>query len=203
MSGGWRYGSGRPRRRQRAEDTIRLDVRHMERSGHIRPGLRVPYFWKRGTEPAGDIVVHTHDGGIELVYRYRQNDDDWRPMRIAVPLTSTPCTFGGERHWFHCPICNRRCALLYIHAVAGCRACMDVGYASQAETPLDRLRRRSDKLELLLRGDDRRRWRRPPGMHHRTYRRIIDQLVHMEMRWDDLFEQHAANLLREPSGRSR
>lgn len=30
---------------------------------------------------------------------------------LEVKVSSTPCTYGGHRHWWHCPNCGRRVAV--------------------------------------------------------------------------------------------
>lgn len=48
---------------------------------------------------------------------------------------TTSCTgFGGTRHWFTCPICNKRKGVLFVHPIngnVGCRACLELKYRVQ------------------------------------------------------------------------
>lgn len=58
-----------------------------------------------------------------------QINDRW------IAITTTACNLGGHRHWFLCPKCSRRCAILYPVA---CRTCAQVDYATLSMSPLDR-----------------------------------------------------------------
>lgn len=56
------------------------------------------------------------------------------------PLVTTPCNYGGKRHWFICSVynqghyCGRRVAKLYLGAGShyfACRNCYDLSYESR------------------------------------------------------------------------
>lgn len=52
----------------------------------------------------------------------------------SVQLTTTKTQFGGQRAWFICPICQRRCGVLLQHPISneiGCRRCLGLGYRNQ------------------------------------------------------------------------
>ena len=94
-------------------------------------------------------------------------------------LDWTPCTYGGGRPWFLCPVqgCGRRVALLYL-GMAGlfvCRQCGRLAYACQRETVDERAARRAETIRRRL------GWEagilnlpggRPKGMHGRTFERL-------------------------------
>lgn len=54
---------------------------------------------------------------------------------VWVRTTTTPCHLGGHRNWFLCPLCGRRCAILYPRL---CRKCLKGRYAKELMTPHDR-----------------------------------------------------------------
>lgn len=69
----------------------------------------------------------------------------------ALPVTSTPCNFGGQKHYWLCPKCQRRCRFMYYHSgMGGCRLCFRLAYKSQNETLADRLLRKKEKLQSKL-----------------------------------------------------
>lgn len=41
------------------------------------------------------------------------------------------CYLGGNRAWFHRPLCRRRAAILYGASVFACRRCLDLAYESR------------------------------------------------------------------------
>jgi hypothetical protein len=54
--------------------------------------------------------------------------------KIDVAITTTNTRFGGEKHWFLCPSCNKRRGVLYRHPVENtirCRICMGLKYKNQ------------------------------------------------------------------------
>jgi hypothetical protein len=108
-------------------------------------------------------------------------------------LQWTPCQYGGERPWWECPWCWRRCSTLYLRQSWGCRRCHRLTYWTQRHGKLDRLQHRARKVarKLGLRWHAEGPWgrvTRPKGMHRRTYERLLRE-------WGVL--QIAADMLRE------
>ena len=90
-----------------------------------------------------------------------------------VQITATPCHLGGQRYWFLCPGCGRRCAILYPQR---CRICIKGRYWSELLTPD---RRKVDKAVQWRRalGQDRdgtlaRFPPKPPRMRWHTWQRL-------------------------------
>ncbi len=55
-------------------------------------------------------------------------------VRWAVQVTATAPHYGGVRLWWLCPLCRRRCRMLYAppgSTVLACRFCHGLNYASQ------------------------------------------------------------------------
>jgi hypothetical protein len=67
-----------------------------------------------------------------------------------VPLTWTPCGWGGVRPWFLCPICRGRAAVLYCREAPACRRCARLVYPSTREDPADRALRRANEVRARL-----------------------------------------------------
>ena len=88
-------------------------------------------------------------GGFTLDYKVREYGEDWEPITLRVPVTSTPCRYGGRRYYFQCRGlgCGRRCEVLYS---AGkyfvCRKCAGLLYSSQKGDRLDKIRHAKDKI---------------------------------------------------------
>ena len=52
----------------------------------------------------------------------------------SVKITTSNTQFGGQRAWFVCPTCERRCGVLLQHPLSrtvGCRECLALGYRKQ------------------------------------------------------------------------
>jgi hypothetical protein len=179
-------GSGRWYRwdtKDTVEGCRRLDVRDWQRRGFLRPGSWFSWGWRdlNGLQ-VSSINVQVQQGQVLLSYRYRRGSEDWQDIEEPVPLTWTPCHYGGQRPWFICPsvvqgrICGRRVAILY---GAGryflCRRCYNLAYESQREDDATRLISKAQKIRQRLGGSaslmdpfpDK-----PKRMHWRTYERL-------------------------------
>ena len=183
------FGSGRRSGKECTGDMLALDARRLQRAGRLTPGQSFSWQWTRGGEPAGTINMRIEHGRVILNYQHRQHGSEWQAMSYPVRLTWTPCNYGGERAWWHCPAqgCGRRVAVLYGGKVYACRHCHQLAYKCQRETPDDRAARRADKLRVRLgwqagilngSGD------KPKGMHWRTFGNIQarhDALVNVSL----------------------
>ena len=91
-------------------------------------------------------------------------------------LGTTPCTLGGNRSWFNCPVCARRVAVIYgAGRLFACRCCKGLTYTSQAEDAGDRAARKADRIRKRLGwpvGIFNPAGGKSKGMHWRTYWRL-------------------------------
>ncbi len=190
--GGSRYGAGRPGYKVTAESLHRVDVRLWVRKRYICQDAerRFSWSWTSNGEPGGSINVAASTRETVLNYRLRASTgDDWQAKRDCVTMSQTPCRYGGVRHWFHCPTCQRRCEVLYLRfGRFACRQCNRVAYTSQRGGPLDRLQHKLTKLQNT-KGEHR-----PRGMHHKTWERLQNDSFELELQLDDLFASRAIAL---------
>ncbi len=171
-------GSGRTGGAACTDECRSIDVRCLRREGLLTVGRWFPWQWTRNGEAIASINVTVEAGRVLLRYRYRQNGGDWKSLDYPVYLTTTPCTYGGERTWFICPArrCGRRVAILYVYdSIFACRHCYRLAYRCQRETASDKAARRADTIRRRLgwdvgilnpEGD------KPKGMHWRTFERL-------------------------------
>lgn len=174
------------RTRVDTDPLLRLDVRHMKRTGVFQPGAMATWQWTRDNgEPCGTIRTFTNHAGDCLTLDYsilRDGETGWAPHNEVVWLATTPCSFGGHRIWFRCPGCKGRRAVLFnAGGLFRCRVCHDLAYTSTRETYTDRSIRRCAALQKRLGGggDGVPVWRVPPkphGMHWETYERLAREL---------------------------
>lgn len=174
--GGW--NSGRHGGAACTDSCRAIDIRSWQRDGLLNPGRWFNWQWTQDGEAVANINVQAESGRVVLKYRIRKNGSDWQSMDYPVYLTTTPCTYGGERYWFVCPArgCGRRVALLYGYDVIfACRHCYRLAYQSQRETADDRVARRANTIRRRL------GWQvgilnpeggKPKGMHWRTFKRL-------------------------------
>jgi hypothetical protein len=137
------------RRKTRVSSCHQLDMRIIGAGCDIDQPCQLTYSWKnlynKEESTVGILIYPPHR--IELRYNIisRTGENTYREQIIY--LDTTPCNFGGQRWWFRCPECNRRCRILY-HASGytdfACRICRRLTYTSQQQ------RRTSSKRFLKM-----------------------------------------------------
>ena len=111
-----------------------------------------------------------------------------RYPRVGIRLNIAPAGFGGDRTWFLCPRCDRRCGILYDDPARGwvCRNCGNGRYACEVKSPIDRLYRKARKLRRRLGQADSNMMLpfpgKPSGMHWSTYLHFRKQGLELELR---------------------
>lgn len=189
-TGGSRFGAGRPTTKAKAESCLRLDVRHWQREGVLRPGRTGSWQWTSTEtgEPRGSISYRVNFDTVTLTYAV--ND---KPCAQTVHLDHTPCTYGSERPWFVCPVRGERVAMLYLRAGRfACRHCQRIAYASQSGDMFDGISRRQRKAEARLNDY----WQRPKGMHQTTHQRLLSIILDCEERREEALDNHLSALMR-------
>ncbi len=174
-------GIGSGRRYQGGKDTTEgsrpLDIRKLQRGGLLTPGRSFGWQWTVNDRSVADIRVHVEVERVVLIYRFRRRADvDWQDVEQAVRTEHTACTYGGVRHWWLCPSCGRRVAILYGPGQHyACRHCWNLAYSSQRETADDRAARRADRIRRRLGWHvgilNPKGWK-PKGMQWRTFERL-------------------------------
>jgi hypothetical protein len=176
--GGSRYGAGRPGWHVKAEHCRRIDARRWQREGILQPGRSGGWAWTDAETGKQTASIGYSTEFSAVVLNYTMGD---RPMHQRVPILATPCHFGGRRHWFACPRCARRVAVLFLRTSGFfCRRCNRIVYSSQSDDALGRMWRKQAKIEQRL-GED---WQRPKGMHQATYAKHMAAIVACEDRRD-------------------
>jgi hypothetical protein len=178
------------------EECRSLDIRYLYRNELLKPGNWFSLRWSRAGRETGSVrgVVEGNDRPerVILLYRCRSGPgDEWDGIKETVPLTWTPCNFGGERPWFLCPGvvmgvgCGRRAAVL--HAAGKyflCRHCYGLSYESQRENKMYRALHRAQDIRRRLGGSANMMEpfpEKPKGMHWSTYERLFWEHHEAEM----------------------
>lgn len=134
--------------------------------------------WTCRGEPSGNITVKINTGSLgedywmELDYRTRSGEEEWKPMLYRVRLESTPCRYGGKRWWFICPNtrCSRRNSILYQSSgYFVCRKCTRLKYASQEYSGKFSLLRNLFEAEAYEMKINRWYYRGKPTRKHRRF----------------------------------
>jgi len=140
--------------------------------------------WSRNGEKISSVGFTVADSFIRFEYVIKDNEDNPITVNKTIPLTLTPCNFGGHRKWFCCS-CGRKVATMFIHGQKiACRHCFNAVYTSQREDAINRLQGKINKLEAKLKDD----CDRPKGMHMQTFARIKNELMRANIKKYELIE---------------
>ena len=74
----------------------------MEPSRVSLGALSISWQWVSDEENVATIGVVSSRDGVTLKYKSRSYGEDWSDVEHHVPISWTPCRFGGERPWFAC-----------------------------------------------------------------------------------------------------
>ena len=110
---------------------------------------------------------------VDVNYSYRG-----KAYSYSIRLDKTACHFGHYRHWWLCPSCSKRVAVLYCAGTYVCRHCIGCNYGSQLQQPIDRLFSRLHTIRQRLgwqAGIAHGIGERPKGMHHSTYNKLVNE----------------------------
>ena len=163
-----------------------IDLDWLRKKKLLTPGRWSTVSWRMRGEQTGSVRLTLVATGVMLNYRTRQNGEDWRPVNEVVPLIQTQTNFSGQRQWFRCLSCQRRCRILYGGTLFRCRRCQGLKYETQYEPPFARAATRALKIRDKLGGRggiDDPFPKKPKGMHWRTYRRLEAEAERQEERW--------------------
>lgn len=108
-----------------------------------------------------------------------------REIRVdgqQIEIVTTSCNFRGERRWFLCPGCDRRCAILRTGLL--CNECLGGRHRSELRAPVDRLSAKARRLRRQLgQQEPNPTFPIPPKPHRmrwHTYLRIRAEIVRLE-----------------------
>jgi hypothetical protein len=167
------------------QEVLRLDIREIYKDGLLDGDARATITWFRHGRSVASIGTYSNpcDFALRLDYDYGSPP---MPVRERVGLTFTPCHYGGDRPWFLCPACGRRCAVLWGRGRFLCRRCQRVAYASQNESASSRAIRRVHEIRAKLKTEGCVpiwRIRRPRYMRYERYLALLLELVRHEGVW--------------------
>jgi hypothetical protein len=152
------------------DDFHAIDLAMMQRRGWTTAGTLT---WSRGGCKTGSIGYAMYWHGLQLTY-----SAGGESIAELVPFAYTATAFGGQRKWFQCLSCRRRCRVLYGGKYFRCRRCYGAKYASQYARPWERMLAKAQAVRERLGGSpclDEPFPEKPRGMHWRTYRKLQAQ----------------------------
>lgn len=130
--------------KQEADSLKQVSVWFLRKHGYLNHGWKSgTVTWSRNGEEDGNISIQSSvgEGEQHIRFIYTQTDRDTgekKDFDYEIPLTVTPCNYGGVRYWFVCPwyvngkYCGRRIGVLYLGGKHfACRHCHDLTYNSR------------------------------------------------------------------------
>lgn len=104
-----------------------------------------------------NVIIDDSEKYLRIYYTRTDEEDNKTDFDYKIPLTTTPCYFGGVRYWFTCPwysngaYCGRRVGTLYLEGkYFACRHCYDLSYSSRNKSKIPLLA----ALDLLFKRDE-------------------------------------------------
>ena len=152
--------------------TLALDIRELQRCADLRGYSSRSVHWTRGYSKSS-VAVSVRDGATVIV-SYADASGDSHSETLGV--TWTHPNYGGERPWWTCPSCSRRCAIVYALGVNPfvCRLCSSLTYVTAQSDGFTRAMRKSVERKRRLGWEIGKPFpTKPKGMHWRTWERLI------------------------------
>lgn len=164
------------------DEGLQLNMNRIIRCKTVMPGIWHSGAWawtntKTGEQTASiSYEVNTCDpADMWIRLRYTQTcQNEKHDMDYKVRLATTTPHYGGKRFWFICPQTGKRTSILYSPPGSkwfASRHAYNLKYASQSEGPHDRVISRKFRLQGKLGGENY--YRKPKGMHQKTYDRLL------------------------------
>jgi uncharacterized protein YukE len=136
------------------------------------------------------MMMAAQQDGVRLLYHTKDGNGAPVDVNELVTFAYTPTRFGGQRQWFRCLKCYRRCRKLYGGRYFRCRLCYDLRYASQredaAQRALSRAQKIAKRLHAMWAGTTEEGYEfppKPPRMRWVTYERLEKQYDRLQDRW--------------------
>ncbi len=124
----------------------RVSASFLRKGGYFNSGCKAgTVTWSVRGESTGSISIYSYIQDEEyLTFSYTNTNretDEKVDYNYRIPLTTTPCHFGGKRYWFICPwyvngqYCGRRVGVLFMSGKHfACRHCHNLSYNSRNQT---------------------------------------------------------------------
>jgi len=166
------------------EHQFQIDLRWLKQKKYLQPGESGEINWQ-DSSPVYFTIMQTK---ITLEYNSWLFGFDRGGVRLnqTIQLDFTSCHFGGNRTWFLCPDCGKRCLVLYgLNRIFLCRKCQDLAYSCQSEDKYNRTFRKIEKLLnslgiTLKNNADYYSLHKPKGMWQVTFDRKVEECKRYE-----------------------
>jgi hypothetical protein len=162
-----------------AEESLDLSVYNLKRRGMLTGHTAVEITWvssRSGKESTISVIVDiTDDPHVTLIYSLTDREGNKTDYNYEVSLVTTPCTYGGVRYWFACPVCHERVGVLYLapgKIYFTCRHCNNITYHSRNRCRIASFGHTSRQIDKLRSEIKRWTWRGRPTRKVRRLRTL-------------------------------
>ncbi len=141
--------------------------------------------WGEENKSSVGIEVSIKEGEKYLRIYYTQTDletQEKKDFDYKIPLTTTPCRYGGVRYWFVCPCykngvyCGKRVAKLYKNGdYFACRHCYNLTYESRNQNGIYRSFVSEPDVEEAWNAVKRTYYRGKPTRKYKRYLKLREQ----------------------------
>ena len=185
-----------------ADNLIMIKISFLKKHGYFHGERSGVMTWTNGwsdKKSSIGITVPNNNEFLQLTYTQTDRNDEKKSFDYQVPLTTTPCRFGGKRYWFICQMsrekkyCGRRVGVLYKDGdYFACRHCYNLTYSSRTKNrrykflPLYEtlfITKRMDELDKEIK---RPYYRGEPTKKQRKWDMLYLQLVQKRKRFGDM-----------------
>lgn len=170
----------------KCEEYQNIDLAWLRGEKMLKVGNSGSIQWSRRGEVYSSVGYRVETNGLRLIYRTRVREGEWRDVDELIRFTSTPTQFGGQRIWYVCPCCQKRCRVIYGGSHFRCRTCHGLRYESQYENATSRIASQRHKLRRRLGyvGSLEDPFPlKPKRMHWTTSERLQERDAELERRW--------------------
>ncbi|HOX30531.1 MAG TPA: hypothetical protein P5080_05070 [Candidatus Paceibacterota bacterium] len=152
------YSSTKPE----ADYLKKIDISWLKQQGLLQRWHSSTISWTNGftgdkSSIGIEVALLDDDKYARIHYTQTEQNGEKRDFDYRIPITSTPCNYGGQRYWFACPwykngvYCGRRVRTLYKAGdYFACRHCYNLTYS---ERNTNRRYRMHPLFETLLTKD--------------------------------------------------
>lgn len=157
-------------RKATAEESCDITIFQLKKWGMLAASTNrvVEWFSKNTGKKTASVVAATEmtdEPFVILLYSSTDRYDNETKHDQIVQLTTTPCNYGGERHWFLCPLCYGRVGALYLprnDVRFACRHCNDITYQSRNRCTMASFGHTSRQIDQLRSQIKRWTWQGRP-----------------------------------------
>ncbi|MGA2910488.1 MAG: hypothetical protein ABSE04_01665 [Candidatus Microgenomates bacterium] len=126
-----------------ADSLKKIDLSWLKKQCSLKGYISGSMTWRRNSSDKGSSIsfllwTAPPDPYLKISYTRTNRDETKTDFDYKIPLTTTPCHFGGLRYWFICPwykngvYCGRRVGKIYLgRDYFACRHCYSLTYASR------------------------------------------------------------------------